>query len=191
MSSRKDQSDLTEYECHLLAMIGDEQPTTAYRLRKRIAELPSAGMSSSPGAIYPIVTRLKAKGYVTAAPIEADGRNTELLLVTKDGRGAIRRWIKAITPEQLLPDDPLRTRASFAQFLGAGERGAWLHRVKAALEDKLAELEEAGEQDDADRPLPTLRQAVMVTRARLAWVTGLIAEEGAEPLREVERDTAD
>ena len=187
MSTSDGSAELTEHESHVLALISREQPTTAYKIRRIIAESPTSGISSSSGAVYPIVNRLKDKGLLTTASVANDGRNTELLLVTKDGRAAIRRWVKAIKPSQLLPDDPIRTRISHSDFLTAEERAVWLGKLRVELEAKLVEIDDYMKDYPTGAIIHAHRHARMMTRARIAWIDETIAidrEAGALDGRE-------
>ncbi len=168
---------LTEYESHVLAIIARDGPATAYKVRKILAESPSAGISSSAGAVYPAVARLKARKFISSAAVDTDGRNTELLTATEGGRAAIRRWIEQVTPEQLLPVDPLRTRVAHAQMLSSQERFAWLKKMKDSLEEKLAEIEAYSGRHSEGAIDYAHRHAKRITIARIAWIEEILALE--------------
>ena len=165
---------LTEHESHILAIIQREQPITTYRIRKRISASPTAGISSSAGAVYPLVKRLVEKGYIRVAPVEDDRRKTEMLMVTETGRAAILKWIATVSPAQHLPEDPVRTRAFYMGQLPVSEQIDWLSGLQRGLERKLGEL------DDYATALPEARfahrHALMVTQTRLEWVKSVLAE---------------
>ena len=168
---------LTEYESSVLAIIGRDGPITAYKVRKIIEGSPAAGFSSSAGAVYPAIARLKARNLIAAEAVETDGRNTELLKATQTGRAAIRRWVLEVTPEQLLPVDLLRTRVAYASLLSASERRDWLQAVKAALRDKLAEIEIYATQHSEGTMDYAHRHAKRITRARIEWLDELLELE--------------
>ena len=168
---------LTEYESLLLAIIARDEPTTAYKICKVVERSPTAGFSSSAGAVYPIVGRLKARGLITAAAVETDGRNTELLLATREGRAAVRKWITQVTPDQLLPVDPLRTRISHADMLNPAERLAWLGKMRAALAAKLEEIEAYASAHREGLIDYAHRHAIHITQSRLAWLDEILAIE--------------
>lgn len=179
MSAKKIGSNLqlTEYESLLLAIVARDEPTTAYRIRKGIAGSPTAGFSSSAGAVYPTVARLKAKGLVTASAVRADGRNTELLEANREGKAAVRKWVASLTEDQLLPVDPLRTRISHAHMLGPAERIAWLTRVRAALAAKLEEIHAYGADHREGLIDYAHRHARHLTEARISWLDEILALE--------------
>ena len=166
---------LSEHESLTLAMIARFQPTTVYQVRKLLNDSPTTSFSTSPGKMYPIIERLRARGLIEATRVAGDGRNTERFTVTPDGRAAVKAWVKAIRPVYLLPEDPLRTHAGFADMLGKAERAKWRVDLLAALQAKLVEIERFA----ASRPQKDLAHAhdhaLSVTRTRIAWVERMIA----------------
>lgn len=166
---------LSEHESLTLAMIARFQPTTVYQVRKLLNESPTTSFSTSPGKMYPIIERLRARGLIEAQRVDGDGRKTERFTVTKEGRAAVKAWVKAIRPVYLLPEDPLRTHAGFADMLGKVERAKWRTDLLAALQAKLAEIERfTAERPDASMA-PAHDHALSVTRTRIAWVERMIA----------------
>lgn len=170
---------LTEYESHVLALVARDGPVTAYKVRKILESSPAAGISSSAGAVYPAVARLKARKLISSAAVDTDGRNTEILKVTEDGRSAVRRWIAQVTPDQLLPVDPLRTRVAHAHMLSSKDRVAWLRRMKDALKEKLAEIEAYSERHSEGLMDYAHRHAKRITAARIVWIEEILALESA------------
>lgn len=170
---------LTEYESHVLAIVARDGPATAYKVRKILELSPAAGISSSAGAVYPAVARLKARKFISSEAVDTDGRNTEILKVTEDGRSAIRRWIAQVTPDQLIPVDPLRTRVAHADILSPKERVAWLRKMKDSLEEKLAEIDARSDQPAEGTIDHAHRHAKRIMMARIAWIEDVIALESA------------
>lgn len=168
-------ASLSEHESLTLAMIARHQPTTVYAVRKILDASPTGRFSTSPGKMYPIIERLRARGLIEAERVVGDGRKTERFSATKAGKSAVKAWIKMIRPQYLLPEDPLCTHASFADMLGPVERSKWLADLHAALQGKLVEIERHA----AARPRPELRHAhdhaLSMTRTRVAWVERMIA----------------
>lgn len=166
---------LSEHESLTLAMIARFQPTTVYQVRKILNASPTSSFSTSPGKMYPIIERLRARGLIEAERVVGDGRNTERFRVTRAGKAAVKAWVKAIRPVYLLPEDPLRTHAGFADMLIKAERAKWRTSLLAELQAKLAEIERFA----AERPSPDLAHAhdhaLSVTRTRIAWVERMIA----------------
>ena len=165
---------LSEFESNVLAIVVRDGPTTAYKVRKVLEEMPSAGVSGSSGSVYPIVARLKEGGLISAVALPTDGRNTEFLYATKQGRSVIRKWVVQITPEQLLPADALLARVSHAELLSPAERLAWLTKVRAALRAQLDELEGGAQPPGPGRTDHARSHAIAMTRARIAWIDGIL-----------------
>lgn len=168
---------LSEHESLTLAMIARWQPTTVYQIRKLLNESPTTSFSTSPGKMYPIIERLRARGLIEAERVEGDGRKTERFRVTKEGKAAVKAWVKAIRPVYLLPEDPLRTHAGFADMLGKVERAKWRIDLLAALKAKLIEIERYAEEWPNAALTHAHSHAQAVTRTRIAWVESMIAAD--------------
>ena len=69
----------------------------------------------------------------------------------------------------------LRTHAGFADMLGRVERARWLTDLRAALQDKLAEIERFTQQRSEGAMSAAHDHALSVTRTRIAWVERMIA----------------
>jgi len=178
-TGRQVDNGLSEHESRTLAMILRYQPTTLYHVRKLLDASPTTSFSTSPGKMYPIIDRLKARGLVEASPVEGDGRNTEMLTATKAGKAAVKSWVKSVQSAQLLPDDPLRTRMMFADYLTKTERDAWLRQVREGLVEKLAEVEAYAEKLTEEPAAEANENALFLTRARIAWVDRLLQSADA------------
>jgi len=165
---------LSEHESLTLAMIARWQPTTVYQIRKMLNESPTTSFSTSPGKMYPIIERLRARGLIEAERVEGDGRKTERFRVTKDGKAAVKAWVKAIRPVYLLPEDPLRTHASFADMLSKAERAKWRADLLVALTAKLVEIEQYAAARSEGAMHDAHAHALAVTRTRIAWVEAMI-----------------
>ena len=165
---------MTEKESQILAIIAREGPTTAYKVRKILERSPELGISASQAIVYPVVARLKRDGYVSSIPRGTDRRNTELLFTTPKGRAAVRRWVKRISAEQLLPSDALRTRIANADMLGPGELVAWLRKTSNMLSRQLREIEARAGNHDDDAVGYSLQYARMITAARLELINDIL-----------------
>src|SRR5512134_2703702 len=72
-----------------------QQPRSGYDLRKVFTLTPFSHFSDSPGAIYPALRRLAARGYVTAgAP--SGGRRRQVFRLTPRGRKAWLAWLRRL-----------------------------------------------------------------------------------------------
>lgn len=167
--------DLTDPEAFVLAQISRAQPVTAYELRKTFSDSPIAGLSSSTGTIYPIVRRLTERGLVQAAAVEGDGRRTERLSCTPEGRKVVREWLRSVKDSSLLVDDPLRTRILYLDMLSRPEQLKWLQSTRQALTARMVEVDEyaaahAGFYEDFAH-----ENARLALTTRIQWIERIIA----------------
>ena len=101
----KSRGDATTFEFALLGLI-DQRPQTGYDLRRVFATTPFALYSDSPGAVYPALRRLEARGWIAplaAAPTNARGRRP--LRLTAVGSRCFRGWLgKPPTRDEVVHD---------------------------------------------------------------------------------------
>lgn len=84
---------MTPLNFALLGLLGRHE-ATGYELMQVFATTPLGGYSSSPGAIYPALKKLRLAGLVDVAGEGASGRGDALAL-TKEGRAALTNWVKS------------------------------------------------------------------------------------------------
>ena len=92
---------------------------------------PSSHWRASAGTIYPLLSRLEDEGLIRSTNDSSDGRGRRPLSITREGRKALKAWIKAIANPTLLSEifDPLRSRMFFL--------GALAHKEQIALAERL------------------------------------------------------
>jgi DNA-binding PadR family transcriptional regulator len=129
------------------ALVGllDQRPHSGYDLRRVFATTPLTAYSDSPGAVYPALRRLEARGWVTAAARgPASGRRRRALRLTAAGRRALREWV-ALAPtrdEVVHGIDALYLRFAFmSQAAPPDVPRRFLATLRGLLEDHLADLE--------------------------------------------------
>lgn len=166
-------TQLTEDEGTFLALLVRVQPATAYQLSKIYAESPVSNYGTSKGKIYPLIRRLGERGLLKSRPVEGDARGSEKLECTARGREALRSWIKDIRPGYLLLEDPLRTMVQSFDVLSADEQSEWIERTRAALRQKLEELEAYGPTVFVPHKDAVHDNAVSSLRTRLEWLDRL------------------
>ena len=59
-------ADLTDLELTVLGIIWKDGPSTAYALMRELAESPTSHYRAGAGSIYPLVARLKKRGYLNS-----------------------------------------------------------------------------------------------------------------------------
>lgn len=163
-------SQLTDSEGTLLALVVRAQPITAYQIARVYDRSPVTNYNTSKGKIYPMIRRLKARGYLVGEAVESDARGTERLTATEKGREAVRLWAMEIQPLHILLEDPLRTKIQSFDLLTREERIEWCVQAKALLAEKLEQLEEY--RDLVDVPFKDFVHdgAVSGIRARIEWL---------------------
>ena len=166
--------DLTDHEGTFLSLVLRIQPATAYQVTKIYEDSPVSNFNTSKGKIYPLIRRLVARGLLGKRQVPGDGRGTEELVCTAEGKKAVREWVGQIRPTHLLLDDPLRTRVQSFGLLGKEEQIAWIVEVKELLHGKLAELEAYRKEVDVPFKDFLHDNAVQSVRARMDWLDRML-----------------
>lgn len=130
---------LTENEGTLLGLVMRNQPVTAYQLFK-MSETSPVGAFNSKGALYPVIGRLRDRGYLTAKRVRGDGRGTEALSCTNAGVAALKAWVKGLHGGLTLMYDPIRTRMISLDLLSKDERLEWVVDAKRLVDAKKEEV---------------------------------------------------
>ncbi len=162
--------ELSRLENHILALVGRWEPTTAYFVRKSLAETLATNISDSPGSVYPVIERLKAHGLVSAMPAMQGKRPSEQLSCTAAGNAAVREWLTLVSPNELLPEDPWRTKIRFAQALPKDDLRIWLSSLKQAVKTTAERLDRLDPEEHETLRCLEIEHARLANAARLAWV---------------------
>lgn len=165
--------DLTDNEGSLLGLIGRTAPVTAYQLMKMYERSPVSSFNSSTGALYPIINRLKARGFIRAASVKGDGRGTAELSLTEHGLEAVRAWVKQIRPSHVLIEDPLRTKIMSLHHLSPAEQAQWVEDAKKLLGAKLDEVDSYAREVSVPFQEIVKEAVVASLTGRLAWLDKL------------------
>lgn len=178
-----DFSGLTDNEGALLALVLREQPITTYQIAKIYEASPVSNFNTSKGKIYPLIRRLQSRGFLASEGAEADQRGPGRLLCTEDGQQELKRWLKQIRSTHLLLEDPLRTKVQSFDLLTKDERIEWIVNAKAALEMKLTEVENYGNEVEVPYQAFVHDNAVSSIRSRLSWLNRILLEvvKGSSP----------
>jgi DNA-binding PadR family transcriptional regulator len=163
-------TSLTDDEGTFLALLVRIQPATAYQLSRVYEESPVSNFGTSKGKIYPLVRRLKERGFIKARPVQGDARGSECLECTRSGREAVRRWVKHIRPAHLLLEDPLRTMIQSFDLLSLEEQSAWIENAERGLRSKLEQLETYRSEVTVPYKDQAHDNAVSSVLARLEWL---------------------
>ena len=141
---------MTELGFTILAIIGQQGPLSAYDIRKVFAHSLTPAWSSSPGAVYPSVQRLRAAGLVTQTRPKG-ARSRQQLTITPRGRKALARWLTELDPELAAPTpDPIRTRLYFLGMLDREQRRQLISDAKRCTQAAIATAEKRLKQRAAE-----------------------------------------
>ncbi len=176
---------LTESEGRVLALIARLETPTAYTIFAVLDGTPTGALQASKGSIYPIVERLKQRGYVEGAAVPDSGRGAETLSVTEAGMAAIRDWVSDIRDEHILSYDPLRMRIPALQFLSHEERLEWVASAKKLNQKKVDQVD--AYQSQVEMAFDSISHAAAFSSlwAQSKWLDKLLIElvEGTRELR--------
>jgi DNA-binding PadR family transcriptional regulator len=165
----------SELEGVCLGVVYQQQPCTAYFVRRALKQSPSSHWQASAGSVYPLLARLEEAGLIKTTADESDGRGRKLLDLTTNGRKALSEWVKAGADPGLIAatTDPVRSRTFFLSILSSRQQQDFLRQVinltEVYLEETQTRLEQTPESEDLYGYLGALG-ATMVTRARLDWL---------------------
>jgi len=145
-----------------------QQPMSGYSLRKIFATTAMATYSDSPGAIYPALNRLAARGLVRGT-VEKSGslRTRRVFALTPAGLAAFKAWLKSpVTRDHVVRGvDGLLLRFAFMdQALGPDHSIRFLQQFAQHVDGYLPEL----------RQFLAVQGNQMPTSARLAVECGIL-----------------
>lgn len=165
--------DLTNLENVALAHIWRKGATTAHELRVAFAESSAGRYSGSAGAIYPLVKRLEAAGYVRARASSNGAQKKKLYNITKAGRNAVEKWIFDMPAADMFPDDPVRTRFQYLHLLARNDQARWFEAAKSAVTEsnKAVEAEYTLDEYQSASDQHVLRSVLAMNRVRRRWLT--------------------
>jgi DNA-binding PadR family transcriptional regulator len=167
---------LTESEGRVLALVARLEAPTAYTVFAVLDSSPTGHVQASKGAVYPIVERLKERGFIIAAPVPDNMRGAETLSVTDEGMAAVKEWVTDLRDEHLLPYDPLRARVPSLQFLSPEERLQWVASLKQLNQRKVDELEAYQAQVEMSFETINHSAAFFALGAQSKWLDKLFIE---------------
>jgi DNA-binding PadR family transcriptional regulator len=121
-----------------------QAPLSGYDIRRMFTQTPMATFSDSPGAIYPALERLEARGLVRGRVEKSSGlRQRKIFRLTPAGTSAFKRWLSApVTRDDVVHGtDELMLRFSFMER-GIGEAASvqFLKSLRQELKAYIPEL---------------------------------------------------
>ncbi len=165
----------TELESCVLGIIAEEQPCTAYVIRRHLEASLSSYWSASAGAIYPLMRRLDSRGWIRTEEKVFGTRTRRSYSLTPEGRNRLRAWLSPSDAEwsASFTYDPIRTRVFFLGHVPLKLRldfldEAIIHTATALAghrADKEAHSDALSEYDSMGRD-----GAIAELKARLGWL---------------------
>jgi len=133
----------SEIEGSVLAMVWAEGPLTPYAIRKDFLNSPNPQWSGSAGTIYPLIARLRRRGWIRSEVRLRGKRKGNYISLTATGLRALRRWLCAPLAEWVVgvPPDPLRTRVRFLGVLSSREQREFLRAAQRGPREHLKLVE--------------------------------------------------
>lgn len=174
------EKELTENEGMLLALVLQQQPITAYRLLKLYEHSPLSSINASKGQVYPAIRRLRKRGLLEGRKIVGDGRKSEHLSASNEGREAARRWTQCIDSSLIVLDDPLRTRIFSFDLLTREEQIHWIERAKSLVKQRWALVDEHNRTVTAPFQYFAQRYVIETLKVKLEWLDELLIHISGE-----------
>lgn len=168
-------SEATVLEHCVLGFIAQDQPCTAYQVRKRLGSSLSSYWSNSAGSIYPLLERLRKRGWMKVTEEAFGTRIRKHFRLTASGRKELDRWLSApVAPEDAAHTyDPLRTPIFFLDLVDPAQARGYLEDAERKTVLNLAkhrkELKEI-RQEGAPLEIFGREGAIGEIEARLKWI---------------------
>lgn len=165
-------SPVNDLDFCVAAVVCKDGPISAYGVREEFRRSMTSTWSSSAGTIYPVIQRLVRAGYISTGTA-VDGRGTQLLTITDEGRRAVAEWLIAVPLSLAAPTaDPVRSRLQFLGILQPEEAAQFVADAIKLSEQYLSHitqtLEPKAEKNWLDF-LATIGSALQV-QARVDWL---------------------
>jgi len=139
---------LTSLNFAILGLL-NRRSQTGYELMQVFETTPLGGYSSSPGAIYPALRKLKRGGFVTTAGEGASGRG-EALAITGHGTATLKAWLAE--PPVAGTGGGIDLSVQMLKFTFTGDlltkrqQQAFIDRLESAVNDAKEQLAASREQ---------------------------------------------
>jgi DNA-binding PadR family transcriptional regulator len=178
---------LTDFEQVLLGVIVVE-PRSGYGLKKMFNASPAGVYQPSPGALYPALRRLEARGLLRAEKKVSSGRRAlRLYHATQAGRSAHLDWLRQPVAVATVAADlgpHLMRFALMERQLGREAVLAFLNDLAGALDSFVSGVERylaSGAQSSHRQAELAIEHGIAVHRASLEWTRSALAELAESP----------
>lgn len=175
-TDRQDRATVTRHEAVVLAYVHRLQPLTPYRVQRHFEDSLLPQYRTSANTVYSIIKRLSERGLIQVTPVVGDSRNSAMLTCTPDGARELRNWVGSVGDEDLILEDPIRTKMMSLELLPIRDRVDWMTRFRDALVARLSDLEDyASRVKDTKYHLHLHDNARSTLMSRLAWASRVLA----------------
>jgi DNA-binding PadR family transcriptional regulator len=158
----RQKADLSTLSLAILGLIS-QRPLTGYDLRKVFATTPMGHFSSSPGAIYPALRRIKEAGWIHGVPPAGRNRRQRMVYeITVRGRKVLQKHLlHPVTEEDVTwhMDDLMMRFAFMGGVVGREMTVRFLRDFAAQIDTHVAELR--GYLESAKSVLPVCGRLAM------------------------------
>ncbi|NHK26862.1 hypothetical protein FF098_002940 [Parvularcula flava] len=131
---------LTPLNYALLGLL-NRAPLTGYEVMQVFQTTPLGGYSSSPGAIYPALKKLRHAGLLTVSGNGASGRG-DTLAVTAEGKAMLKAWLLEAPVEGAgvdLPGQMLKFTFT-GDMLTKRQQLSFIDRLEKAIDSAISSL---------------------------------------------------
>jgi DNA-binding PadR family transcriptional regulator len=171
---------LTDFEQVLLGVIYSE-PRSGYGLKKMFSASPASVYQPSPGALYPALRRLEARGLLRAEKITNGHRTQRMYHATEAGRAIHVNWLRQpVVPATVGADLGLHLMrfALMENHLPRQAVLAFLQDLADALESFVNGMERyvaSGVQSGRPHAELAIEHGIAVHRASLDWARSALS----------------
>lgn len=158
---------------YLLVFLLSHVPQTGYAIRQQFQATPVGRFSDSPGAIYPALSRLEKRGWITSSA-ERDGRRKREYTATAAGKKALLQWLRSpvcpVTIERR-PDELTLRYVMTAEFGTSDDTRSFLRNCIAGFQAHLDDLNKyvASPHGLPEPGLEAVLHGISLCRAYLNW----------------------
>lgn len=125
-------------DCVILGLLSHEE-LTGYEIKKRIDTTLKYFWSASFGSIYPTLTDLAERGFVTKRECNDNGRNKLIYTITEDGKQYLLQWLKIPVEKDELRYETL-LKLFFGNEAGSDQTIMHIETFKEKIERELPYL---------------------------------------------------
>lgn len=164
---------MTDLEAIVLGVIQGSGPCTAYQIHQAFLKSPSHFFSGSAGAIYPVVKRMKGRGFTQAEASQTGRRKSEMLTLTNAGRHVLLDWMQSFEAAADGGFDPARARLNLlSKLLPTSGQLEYLAKLSGAIEERLRAIETTDNDADTFDWAGEIERAALVAKAEVirSWV---------------------